>query len=383
MKNFNFENKVVYIISPERWGPMRVSKHHYALELANRNCKVFFVDPPLLTHSGIQVVDCPDHANIKLVKYKPVYRGKRFLPKWAYNFLLKQQVNTIIKAAGVRPDVVWSFHGYLFEDLRYFKAPTTIFFAADQFNYDYLPGETYSSDISLAVSDTIFNRLIKSDRKVYHINHGLQQVFADAAEKRLKELDNIGRGKDKITVGYVGNIRLDALDRDRIMEVVRENPDLKFIFWGSYKVNDLNLGGKLNAECDDFISFLEQAQNVELRGVLTGNELQKQMEEADMFWMCAKVGFYAFWDSSNSHKILEYFSTGKPVVANYISSYKDTNLIYMLPNSDNENYLSHFKNIVSLVRKGEQPERIAERLKMATANSYKNRLKQIENLINQ
>src|SRR5687767_3642526 len=37
-----FINKVIYIVSYEEWGPMLMSKHHYAIELAKEN-KVYFI----------------------------------------------------------------------------------------------------------------------------------------------------------------------------------------------------------------------------------------------------------------------------------------------------------------------------------------------------
>lgn len=43
---FSFNNKTILIISPEPWGKMMISKHHYALELAKLGNEVYFLNPP-------------------------------------------------------------------------------------------------------------------------------------------------------------------------------------------------------------------------------------------------------------------------------------------------------------------------------------------------
>jgi len=42
MKNFELRNKTIIILSPEKWGKMMLSKHHYAIELAGMGNIVFF-----------------------------------------------------------------------------------------------------------------------------------------------------------------------------------------------------------------------------------------------------------------------------------------------------------------------------------------------------
>lgn len=360
---------------------MKVSKHHYALELAAQNCRVYFIEPPQLTHTGIEIKVCADHPLISIVNYKPVFRGKRFLPSFLYSFLLKQQVKALLQKINAQPDVVWSFQGYLFQNLQWFGAPVNLFFAADQFYYNELPPEVYSASISLAVSDTIYERMKQSGKPVYMIGHGLQKNFVQGAENLLKNGSVVSENK-KITAGYTGNLRMEALDRITMMQVIKGNPEVQFIFWGSYQPADLNLGGVTDKDTDSFISFLEQQCNVELRGVVNSEELQKQMKEADLFWLCWKIGVNSLWDGSNSHKLLEYLSTGKPVVAHHVSSYQNTDLLYMLPVKENKGYAALFQQTVELVKKGEAKELISKRLLTAVESSYSKKLQQIEGLIN-
>ncbi len=82
----------------------------------------------------------------------------------------------------------------------------------------------------------------------------------------------------EMVAGYSGNLRMEALDRITMMPVIGGNPGIKFIFWGSYKTQDLNLGGVEDKDTDAFISFLEVQPNVELRGVVRSEQLQIQNE---------------------------------------------------------------------------------------------------------
>jgi hypothetical protein len=127
-------NKTVFLISPERWGKMRISKHHYALELADRGCTVYFIEPPTLETSGVMIKPTADHPGVHIVTYKPVFRGERFLPALIFEWLLRRQIHLLVKNIGRKPDVVWCFQSFLFRDLRWFGAPVRIFFLADQFN---------------------------------------------------------------------------------------------------------------------------------------------------------------------------------------------------------------------------------------------------------
>lgn len=359
---------------------MKVSKHHYALELAKAGARVFFIEPPMLSNKGITLTNCPEHEGICIVKYKPVFRGKRFLPHRLYRFLLYIQVQLLLKKIAIRPDIVWSFHGYLFENLKWFKAPVSVFFAADQFGGDGLPPEVRTADLLLAVSDTIKARMEKSGKNVIQVNHGLQSHFVHSAQHLLQTAITPEPAK-KIIAGYTGNLRMQALDRTTMMAVIKSHPEIQFLFWGSYKKEDMNLGGEMTDEADGFITFLQSAANVELRAVVPGNILQQELRTCNLLWLCWKTGINKLWDGSNSHKLLEYLSTGSPVVAHYVSSYQQTDLLYMLPHQENKNYPTLFDEVVAVLHKGEPQERIQRRLQFAVDNSYEKQLQRIGSYI--
>ena len=379
---FELSNKTVLLISPERWGKMRVSKHHYALELAKNNCNVFFLEPPANNLADTCIVkECPDHKGIKIIQYRPVFKWKRLLPAFIFRLLLRKQVQIILKAIGSTPDVVICFQGYLFLNLKWFHAEKIIFFAADQFENTTIPPEIQTADLVLAVSDTIQKRIADAGFRARQINHGLQPAFVELARKTILTNKNTYKGERSLAIGYVGNLRMQALDRLMMMNVIRSYPQHRFLFWGSYKQSELNLGGVLTDEANSFIDFLVEAPNVELRGVVSGDELLTQMLDCDLFWLCWQTGIYKMWDGSNSHKILEYLATGKPVVSHYVSSYKDTGLLYMLQDADNSGYAELFQQVINLVQKGESEDVRHKRLQFALDNSYANQLNRIEQFL--
>jgi hypothetical protein len=379
---FSFSNKTIFLISPERWGKMKVSKHHYALELANRECVVYFIEPPSLHNNAIEIQNCAENKNIKLVQYKPLFRGKRFLPSFIFSWLLRLQIQKIITAVGKTPDVVLCFHGYLFRNLKWFKPNIgSIFFAADQFYYGRYPTEVDSANIAVAVSDTILQEMSGSGTYKSLINHGLQKSFAGSAAERLeKGIDQ--KEVHQIVAGYVGNLMMECLDRVTMREVIMQNPEIRFIFWGSYESKDLNLGGIASDEANEFVLFLKAAPNVELRGVVTGDALQMQMQQAQLFWICWRLGKHKLWDGSNSHKVMEYLSTGSPIVSHFMSSYKTKpELMYMLPSNSNEKFPELFKSVVQKIIAGEETCVIKKRLQWAVENSYAKQLDRIESLL--
>jgi glycosyltransferase involved in cell wall biosynthesis len=363
---------------------MRVSKHHYAIEMALRGNQVYFIEPPRLENTGINIRRSGENDSLFLVSYKPVFRGKRFLPAALFRAMLRWQIKLLIKEIGKKPDLVLCFHPFLFEQLNWFKSNKAIYFAADLVNSDEMPPEVFSADFCLAVSDTIHKKLSASGKSVYLIQHGLNRHFANTAKELLGSPDSKRDfSKETLKVGYTGNLLMGGMDRQTMRKVIEANPDVKFIFWGQYDLAGGNFSVGLDEEITGFVEFLKVCSNVELRGAVTPEALSQQMSEADVFWICWKIGAGKIWDGSNSHKLMEYLSTGKPVISHYVSSYKDSDILDMLPDVSNENYVEHFGRVLKRVRAGEPAETTKKRISFALSNTYEKQIERIESLINE
>ena len=360
---------------------MKISKHHYALELARRGNTVYFIEPPSLEYSSVTIIPSIDHERIHIVRYKPVYRGKRFLPAFIFRRMLKKQVKILLKKIGAVPQLTWCFEPYRFENLEWFGEGISIFHAMDLFSYQQLPPEVFSADICLGVSDTIVKELSSSGKKIFFINHGLSGVFAEQAEKSMTSLSNVSINRKNKVVGYSGNLLMQAMDRSVMKDVISKHPDLKFIFWGQFEHGKGGLIGHKDQETDDFIAFLKSAPQVELRGPVSSAQLAEEMKQVDLFWICWKTGVTKTWDGSNSHKLLEYLSYGKPIVSHFVSTYAGRDLFYMLPGSNNQHYPELFDQVLHSI--DEEPTELRKkRIAFALDNTYCLQVSRIESIIN-
>ena len=357
---------------------MKVSKHHYAIEMAKRGNTVYFIESPDRSRKkGIAVRPVDNVDGLNLVSYSPVFWGKRVLPGFIYRRLLRKQINRLVGSIGKNPDLVLTFQPYLFENIGDFGAARSIYFASDLSLENRPPGEAVNADVCFAVSATILDQVKQYNPHSFFINHGLsgdfKSIAVTAAEQPFAALP-----KNKILqVGYAGNLLMGALDRQTMKKVITDNPEIRFVFWGQYDM----VAGKHDAwnhpEVGDFVSFLKQAENVVLRGAVPTDVLAKEMQNMDMLWLCWKIG-PGMWDGSNSHKILEYLSTGRPVVSHFVLTYKDSDILYMPKTTSNDEYPELFEKVVRKLRDGEIVVPSKAQIAFALDNTYARQIERIE-----
>lgn len=364
---------------------MRVSKHHYAIELAELGNKVYFIEPPdIKFRQKFRLTLLSEYNNLFIVSYKPIARGKRFLPKVLYKMLIKAQVNLLVKKIGEKPNIVFSFDPYRFENLKWFKAQNSIFFCADLYSPVIVPGEAQTADICFGVSPSIVSLLKIANPKSFFINHGLNAAFAKLANERLNNIDLVEESKDnseKISVGYIGNLLIGSLDRKTIREIIETYSDIDFIFWGQYERGQDNMIAFEAEDVWEFIHFLKTTENVSLRGPKAPDELIQEIQDVDVFWVAYDINANWQVDGSNSHKILEYLALGKPVIANFTLTYEKSELIYMLQEKNNKNYPLHFEQAISKIKLGENKELIQKRLCFALSNTYQKNIALIDSIL--
>jgi glycosyltransferase involved in cell wall biosynthesis len=383
MGKFELTGKVIYLVSTEYWGTMFVSKHHYALQLAAKGNRVYFIEPPSLQYKKVQVKPYKEESNVFIVSYKPVMRGQRFLPKAIYSLLIRWQISILKRAIGQEPDIVWCFDNFKFNNLTWFKAQKTIFHAVDFVTTDAIPPEASTADIRLCSSEGIKKMVERSGKPAFFVNHGLNAMFCEKSRKHLDELKELPGKPERIRVGYIGNLLMQPLDRDTMRKIISEHPDVEFCFWGQIEKNRGGLAVANEPGVQDFIEFLRSRENVRLFGPVPFFELYEKMLEMDMFWICWRLRTYKIWnENTNPHKILEYLSTGKPVVSHYMYTYRDNKLIDMLLSPDsNEAYPGLFSSVLQRVRQGEPAEMQRQRIEFALDNSYSKQIERIEQLL--
>lgn len=378
---FAFNNKVIYILSPDRWGTMHVSKHHYALELAKRGNKVYFIEPPSLDFEGINIRS-EKSGGLYIVTYKPVMRGKRFLPAFLYGILIRLQIFRLKRSIGAAPDIIWCFEPDRFSNLAWFGSGLTIFHAVDFFTSGRIPDEAASADICFCSSEGIRDIVQKGGRPTFFINHGLNEHFCQLAGKWEPANGLTSNPEEELHAGYIGNLLMEAPDRKTMKKVIEQNPHIHFHFWGQIERGKGGLGSFDSPEVFGFIEYLKLKENVSLYGPVPINELYSRLIKMDVLWICWQLGVSTLWNEyTNPHKILEYLSTGKPVVSHYMYTYRNSKLIDMLPTNDNREYAELFSCVVERVKKGEPVAVQQERIRFALANTYTMQIVAIEKLI--
>lgn len=122
------------------------------------------------------------------------------------------------------------------------------------------------------------------------------------------------------------------------MQIVRENPSIVFECWGCYTALHTNIGGSENAMSRSFISSLRQL-GVLLHGPVLSADLKKGLHRMDAFLICYDVQKDPS-KGTNYHKIMEYLSTGKVIIASNITTYNNLpELVQMVDERENNGEL--------------------------------------------
>ncbi|MBI3233839.1 MAG: glycosyltransferase [Bacteroidetes bacterium] len=289
-------NKNILIISPEAWTHLSVSKHHYAKVLAENGNRVYFLNPPSNYARIEEDQICKDIFVVDYISLPGVNR----LPSFFRNYLNRHKIKSIRNLCNVSFDIVWSFDAFRFQNLKLFNCQFTIYHAVD-IHVSNLEGElAQSCDLILAVSQRILDRFESYDKPKKKINHGLASYFFEPqGEAPL--------AKNTFHIGYVGNLDNWCIDIGTLLTIVSVNPEVNFTFIGPYK--------------DDSVlaSSLKSKHNCTLLGRVSAEKLPEYFEQFHFFLMCYNGEEVDV--NSNHHKILEYLTTGKPVVMNYTDEF--------------------------------------------------------------
>lgn len=367
--------KKILIISPQAWDKVRVSKHHYAISLAGNGNTVYFLDPPSAQVSGITVSETGIDG-LSVVRYRPFFPiSIRFRFGSAFRLLMGMQVRKLVDRLG-DIDIVWCFDPNLYADLSKFNAPVKIFHPVDVFTHGHAQRVATSADVIFSVSPTILEAFRDTGKPRYFINHGLGKDFADAALREDKP--HVIRGGLK--VGYIGNLLIPYMDRALFRKVIEECPEVSFHLIGPYGNGQSSLGDG-DKEAMDFIAFLKSCTNVILYGPLGSAELSAKLLEMDAFLICYSDK-YPGYDLSNSHKILEYLSTGRPVITTPILAYLDKKDIVTMPlGMAGEQYPAFFVEAIRNASALSDPSLQERRRQYALSNTYSQQLQRIEDIL--
>jgi len=379
-----FTGRRVLLISPQAWNGLTLSKHHYAIELAKHGSEVFFLNPPSTSGFRPRISPGP-HASLWIVDYSQLSRGRRFLPQ-SFNYAIEAaQAKILQRALGARLDVVWSFDPARFTSLNQFDAMLHLFHAVDRVPPDAVERIAASADAVISVSDLILDDFEPSGVPRFFVNHGLTEDYARLARQRLASLayGMMDRPSAPYRAGYVGNLLHPAIDHSTFSCIIQENADIEFHFWGPSDYAALAWKHPGVPEVREFVSFLGRRKNVFLHGLMPPAEIAPRLTNMHLFLTCYDPAA-ELNRGSNNHKLLEYLSTGKPVVTNHVSTYVRDGipggLLCMPKTLDNRGLPALFQHVIGRLGALSSTEQQQHRLQFALANTYADQLRSIDSI---
>ena len=316
--------KKAIVVSPQSWGKMFISKHHYAVELSKLGYEVFFVNPPKENKLGglprIKIEET-EYENLVTVNHTLFFSNylKFHLP-FLHHILIFIQRWLLLKKIG-KPDIILSFdltNNFSLKGLVCKK----IFFAADEPRAEQNFVSARNADLIVSVSQHILDLYQKyfPETKKLLINHGLSEEFLNIPKDLPKKYNGIN-------IGLSGNFLFNDIDYPVLLQIVEENPDVKFHFYGNHSTAS-NIGTDSSKANLDYLEQIKNRSNSVFHGVLCKRELALELNQMDAFLICydPKKGQSS---GSNSHKILEFLSTGKVIFSSHFSYYEGTDLFVM------------------------------------------------------
>lgn len=271
---------------------------------------------------------------------------------------MRIEVRKVMKLIRDRIDIVWTFDPFRFQYLNLFNSRMNFYYAADLHynikNYEQITAN--HADIVLSPSSAILES-IKTVSPKYLIQHAVADYF-------FREAKSIAMpGKNPLKVLYVGNLGSKYLDEQLALEAIRLNSNLDFIFIG----NESQLKTEIKAE-----------SNVYCVGRKENEDIPDWLKTADILWLYYDTEKYRI-AASNSHKIMEYLSSGKPIVSTRISEYIGNDLLIM-PDA-NKDIPELIKHVSQNIGTFNSEVLTGKRIEYAKAHTYKEQLKRIDRLL--
>ncbi|HEX4373095.1 MAG TPA: hypothetical protein VHZ50_07330 [Puia sp.] len=375
---FSLHNKTILLISPQSWGKMFLSKQHYAIELAKRGNKVYFLNPPNgnIGHQteAIEIISSDISSNLFLINHQTWFSDKiKFHAMPLFHALMKFHVNKVKKKIPEVVDIVWSFDLGNHYPFHFFgKELNKIFHPVDEPLNKTAIDSAKGCDIIFSVTNEILEKYQKFSAPKYFINHGVSEEF-------LRTVDVNRSSGDPLHIGFSGNLLRNDIDRVTLQEIISENENIIFDFFGSYKKSQTNIGGEENSGSEKFISFLQSKKNVMLHGTLSQQMLADKLHQMDAFIICYDIKKDQS-KGTNYHKIMEYLSTGKVIVSNNVTTYKNKpDLLIMSDERENNLQLpTLFKKVMNDLHHYNNADLQQKRIAFAKDNTYPKQIERIE-----
>ena len=370
-------NKNILIISPQAWGTMKISKHHYSIELAKKGNTVYFLNPPqnnsFQKKADINFDFTSGYKNLIIINHNfRFYKYFYFHFPLLYNIFIAKHINKLLKHINKPIDILWSFDIGNLYPFRYFKnVKFRIFHPVDEPLIHKAVIAAEGADIIFSVTNEILDKYSEFKIPRHLINHGVSELFfKQTIQKTFQK---------RICVGFSGNLTRPDIDRFTLLNIIQDHPMIAFHFWGVYDSKKSNISGNEDADTRAFIKQLHELKNVKLHGAVSTDTLVEGYNEMDLFLICYDIQKDQS-KGTNYHKVMEFLSTGKPIVSNNITAFHETkDLVYMSQERDSNKSLPEiFRFVISNLNHLNSDALKSKRRAYAYDNLYDKQIDRIE-----
>jgi hypothetical protein len=357
-----FKNKNILIISPEPWDAIFVSKHHYALALAAAN-QVFFLNPPKLNAFKSFNISATSNANLWEVDYSPLVRGMQYFPRFIRQSVERDFINRLERYLDRRFDIIWNFENSRFFDFGFARKGIMKIYHQVDLNQNFHPHKAaLTADVCFCTSDVILSVIKAANPCSFKVHHGFSELVPAGYEEAIVS----SSPNPKVTAKLVGNLDYRYLDLDLLKTIISQNPDVQF-----------ELVGPVDKAKSTY-SILAPFPNVSFVGKVPAERVPSILQSADILLVTYRKD--AWEQMSSPHKFMEYFGSGKVIVATYTDEYKDKQHLLAMAESWEE-YPSLFKKVKENLSTYNNIEEIGKRRAFAVDHTYSRQLNKISDII--
>ena len=351
----------ILLISPESWNGHFVSKHHYAITLANKGYKVYFLNPPNNSLKRLSI-EQTKYDNLWQISAPQVAKGLRFYPKFLRNYVERIWLENLEKNIGKIFTTVWLFENSRFYSMDFAAKRTKVYHQVDANQDFHLKEAGRSADVCFCTTDYIKNDLLHFTNRVHKIHHGV--ALSDEIYNLSKEQLAYFSG-NSIHVIYMGNLDILYFDIEIFNNIVKSYPDVVFHLLGNYSKQKT-----LYTTC-------EMYDNIQWWGRIDSHLLSSILAMSDMQILLYKnINDEDKRQLASPHKLMEYLASGKVTVATYTDEYKDKReLLEMV--DDSSEYLAKFDDVVKHLKVYNSKDKQKQRMDFAKDHSYEKQLDKI------
>lgn len=368
----------ILVISPQPWAGFKVSKHHYAIELARLGHRVWFLEPPLARgRPGSITVEPTGSDGIMRVSYVPWFPLQlKFHARAMFDVLMRRQARPIVTAIGGPPDIVWDFDNeYRFRDLRVFGDGLCVFHPVD--DIPVLSDGDKHAHVVLSVAQRFVDKIGDKRAPMHVIPHGLARAYEALARDVVRNRERTRPPPQQLCVGFVGNLDRPDMDWPVMARMVCENPAVAFRFVGPFTPATI-------AAFADGAAFeaLRRAPNVSLDGLKPAEDVIAMARDIDIWLLCYDPA-RSTNAATNSHKLLEYLATGSAVLSHRIEAYAGNGLVEMPASQSNTGMPAMLSSMLGRIEAIDAPPLRARRAEYALGHTYLAHMQQISAILDE